>query len=126
MAATFEQDPPILELSLRFADAAAFLRLDGEIDSAARPILAGVAIALHDQAPATIFVDLGGVSFAGTALITFLDRLTAELPGGSTVVLCRPAPATACLIQLTHIDTVVEVDDDLPAAWPPDPVKPAA
>ena len=126
MAATFKQDFPILTLSLRFADTAAFLRFDGEIDSAALPILADVATALRDRAPATVFVDVGGVSFAGSVLINFLDRITAELPGGSTVVLCRPVPATTRLIRMTHIDTLVDVDDDLPTAWPPDPVESAA
>ena len=120
MVATFEQDLPPITFSLRFADAAAFLRLDGEIDSAAQPILADIAMTLNCRRPGAVFVDLGGVSFAGSALINFLDRVTAGLPADSALVLCRRVPATTRLIRLTDIDTVVVLDDDLPTGWPPD------
>jgi anti-anti-sigma factor len=124
MVATFERDFPLPAFSVRFADAVVFLRLEGEIDSAAQPVLADVALAVNHRPPARIFVDLGGVSFAGSTLINFLDRVAAELPAGSTLVLCRPEPAMTRLIQLTHLDTRVELHDDLPTAWPPDLPEP--
>ena len=124
MAATFEQDLSLLAFSLRFADAGAFLRLEGEIDSTARPVLADIAMTLNSRMPEAIFVDLGAVSFAGSALINFLERISTELSAGAALVLCRPVPATARLIQLTDINNVVRVDDNLPKAWPPDQLDP--
>ena len=68
MGTTFEQDFSPLTFALRFGDAAAFLRQEGEIDSAALPVLTDIAMMLNDRVRTAVFIDLGGVSFAGSAL----------------------------------------------------------
>lgn len=120
MGTTFEQDFSPLTFALRFADATAFLRLEGEIDSAALPVLTDIAMLLNDRVRAAVFIDLGGVSFAGSALIHFLYRVATDLPAGAALVLCRPEPATIRLIQLVEIDRMIQLTEHLPEFWPLD------
>lgn len=117
MTATFRHDSEFFSLSLCSDRTAVYLRLDGEVDLDSEPALGDVIAHLHRQAPAVVFIDLAGVSFACSTLINFFARVVNALPRTSALVLCRPSPVTSRLIQLTAIHTVADLRDDLPRGW---------
>lgn len=87
--------------------------LSGEVDLAARPVLAAVVDRLADAAPDITVVDLAGVVFGGSDLAGFLAGVRAAIPAGSQLVLARPKPMTRRVLQLTGMEQIgVIVDGD--------------
>jgi anti-anti-sigma factor len=107
-AATMPSDPPTLLLTVtvlpgrRRTDVV----LSGEVDVAARPVLAAVVDRLADAAPDTTVVDLAAVVFGGSVLASFLASVRAAIPAGSQLVLARPKPMTHKVLRLTGMDQI--------------------
>ncbi len=64
----------------------------------------------------TLFVDLAGVTFGGAALVRYLYALSARVPGAA-VSLCGAPGITKQIIELTGLDRLAVVRDDLPQDW---------
>jgi anti-anti-sigma factor len=85
--------------------------LSGEVDLAARPVLAAAVDRLADAAPETTVVDLAAVVFGGAVLANFLASVRAAIPAGSQLVLARPKPLTHKVLQLTGMDQIGVIRD---------------
>ncbi|HEV7362530.1 MAG TPA: STAS domain-containing protein [Mycobacterium sp.] len=92
----------------------ACVHISGDVDMASEADLAQVMTHLHNGQRRTIYIDLGGVTFAGTTLLTFIAKVYAIGGERTTLVLCRPSPATRRLIELTGLDAIATIRDDLP------------
>jgi anti-anti-sigma factor len=99
----------------------ALVCLVGEIDLAASAALSDAADRLSAIAPATVVVDLAGVTFAGAALLNFLAALHSILPAGATLMVCRPAVDVRRVLQITGMNHIAVICDDLLA---PDSASP--
>jgi anti-anti-sigma factor len=112
-AATMPSDPYALLLTVtvmpgrRRTDVV----LSGEVDLAARPVLAEAVDRLADAAPDTTVIDLAAVVFGGSVLASFLASVRAAIPAGSRLVLARPKPMTHKVLQLTGMDQIGVVRD---------------
>ena len=89
------------------------VRITGDIDLAAAPVLAEAVRQLAIGSPRSVFVDLAGVTFAGSALPNFLARAYGRLPRGSSLVVCRPNPMTRRVLQMTDMTRILIVRDHL-------------
>lgn len=111
-------DADLFSLSMRSDRAAVFVRLAGDVDLNSVPAMADAVGHLSRRAPDLVYIDLAEVSFACSTLINFVAQVVGALPSTSTVVLCRPRPATVALIRLFSIQAIAELRDDLPGGWP--------
>jgi anti-anti-sigma factor len=85
--------------------------LSGEVDLAARPVLAAAVDRLAEAAPDTTVIDLAAVAFCGSDLASFLASVRAAIPAGSRLVLAHPTPMTHKVLQLTGMDQIGVVRD---------------
>jgi anti-anti-sigma factor len=88
------------------------VRIAGDVDLAAVPILIEALGRLTERAPRSVFVDLAGVTFAGSALPNFLFRTHGRMPRGSFLVICRPSPMTLKVLVASGMMDIVTVCDD--------------
>ena len=89
------------------------VRITGDVDMVAAPVLAEAARQLAMGSPRSVFVDLAGVTFAGSALPNFLARAYGLLPRGSSLVVCRPSPMTRWVLHMTDMTRILIVRDHL-------------
>jgi anti-anti-sigma factor len=89
------------------------LALFGDVDVEARSLLAGAVDQLADAAPHTAVVDLAAVTFAGSVLASFLARVRTAIPARSLLVVTRPTPITHRVLQLTGIEQIATIRDDV-------------
>ena len=82
--------------------------LGGELDLAARAQLDHAVRQLTRTRPATVVVDLAAVTFVGADLPNLLLKLRHGLPPGTVLVVTRPSPRTAWVLQLTGMTDVVD------------------
>lgn len=94
----------------------ALICIDGDIDMAASAALSDATDRLSAAAPASVVIDLVGVTFACATLLTFLACLRQRLPADSTMLLCRPPAATLRLLRMTGMDQIATLRADLPMA----------
>lgn len=92
----------------------ACVRIAGDVDMADHAAFAEALAQLDRLRCAKVCVDLAGIRFAGTALLGFLVRVINCAAPGAPVLLCRPARMTRRLIELSFLDTLATVRDDLP------------
>lgn len=92
----------------------AHLAVSGEVDMAMRPLLSDTLRRVSDAVPQSVYVDLTGVTFAGSALVNFLFEVRRALPE-SSLVLCRPPPMTRMVLRITDVTQLATVCDDMPA-----------
>jgi anti-anti-sigma factor len=90
------------------------VHISGDVDMASETDLAQVMTHLNIGQRRTIYIDLADVTFAGTTLLTVIARVYAIGGEQTTLVLCRPSPATRRLIDLTGLDAIATIRDDLP------------
>jgi anti-anti-sigma factor len=95
-----------------------FVRILGDVDLSDSPALGAAAQQLGDVS--LIYVDLGGTTFMGSTLVTFLVQLGNDGHHGRPLVLCRPRSAARRVIHMTGLDELATVRPDLPDAWPAD------
>jgi anti-anti-sigma factor len=114
-------NPPSKPLTLVVAAApggsAINVRIIGDVDLLAAADLARAEQQLAATRCPLVCVDLTGITFAGAALANFLFAVSAGLPGGASMLLCGPTPATRRIIELTFLDQLATVRDDIPADW---------
>jgi anti-anti-sigma factor len=91
----------------------AYVHISGDVDKAADDDLARVTTHLHMRRWRTVYIDLAGVTFAGTTLLTFIASVYAMEGERSSVVLCRPGPVTRCLIELAGFDAIASIRDNV-------------
>jgi anti-anti-sigma factor len=87
--------------------------LAGDVDITGEDALAA-ADQLDTITPRTVIVDLAAVTFACSTLATFLVRVHNILPDGAVLILYRPTPRTRHLLDLTGLDAICTVREDLP------------
>jgi anti-anti-sigma factor len=100
------------------------VRITGDVDLLGEADLASTALQLPGTHCRSVYVDLAGITFAGTSLVNFLITVSARLPVGVSMSLCGPTPIVRRIIELTSLDQVAAVQDGLPANWaaPPAPL----
>ncbi len=91
------------------------LVVSGDIDMDARPLLGDALRQVTETVPVAVYVDLAGVTFAGSELANFLFEVRHALPPASAIALCRPAPQIRWLLQATGLTWVATVRRDVPA-----------
>ena len=89
------------------------VQITGDVDMAALPVLADAVSQLAAASPRSVFVDLAGVTFAGSALPNFLARAYGVLPRESSLVVCRPSPMTRRVLDMTDMMRIVTVGEHL-------------
>jgi anti-anti-sigma factor len=92
----------------------AAVRIVGEIDSGAAPLLASSVRLLSRMSPNLVLIDVGDVEFAGAALPNFLATVHCQLPPDCCLVVCNPAPMVRWLLQATGITQIVSIRDHSP------------
>jgi anti-anti-sigma factor len=101
-----DQNTPLFTVTVMPGRRRTDVVLSGEVDLAARPVLAAVVDRLADAAPDITVVDLAGVVFGGSELAGFLASVRAAIPAGSQLVLARPKPMTRRVLQLTGMEQI--------------------
>jgi anti-anti-sigma regulatory factor len=101
------------------------LALSGEVDLAARRLLAYAVDHIADASPDAIVVDLAAVTFAGTALVNFLASIRLAVPAGSALVACCPTPAANYVLTRTDAAEIATIRTDICAQQQPT-VRPTA
>jgi anti-anti-sigma regulatory factor len=95
----------------------ACLRISGDVDIDSEGQLAALRQTIVESKPASLYIDLDQVTFAGTTLLHFVEDLCDQLPVEVAVVLCRPSTFLKELLELVHLDDIVGVQAALPPAW---------
>ena len=97
--------------------------ITGDIDMAGEPELANLSRHLAATECASVYVDLAGITFAGSTLVNFVSRLAGQLPEHIPVILCRPRAFVQHIIELTALDQLAAVRGDLPPGWTASPAN---
>jgi anti-anti-sigma factor len=97
-----------------------FVRILGDVDMSESHALGLAVRRLLDTDASLIYVDLGGTTFMGSTLVTFLVQLASNGRAGRPLVLCRPTSAARRVIHMTGLDELASVRPDLPGVWPED------
>lgn len=84
------------------------IRVAGELDRDAAPMLAGVTQYLNDLAPLHVVVELGELSFAGSALPNWLARIRSQLPSRPSVAIRHPQPLVRNVLAITNMADLVD------------------
>jgi anti-anti-sigma factor len=95
-----------------------YVQIRGDVDLADGPALGRAATQLRATDAATIYVDLGGVTFMGSTLVAFLVRIGSVSDWRRPLVLCRPTTMACKVIHMTGLNQVARVRPDLPTGWP--------
>jgi anti-anti-sigma factor len=93
------------------------VRIAGDVDLAGEAALASAVTQMAATRCGSVYIDLAGITFAGTTLLNFLVRLATRLPDHPATVLCRPNAITRRMIELASLDHVATVRADLPLDW---------
>jgi anti-anti-sigma factor len=99
----------------------ACVRIAGDVDMGGHAVFVEALAHLDRLRCRNVCVDLAGINFAGSALLGFLVRVINSVAPGVSVLLCRPGQLTRRLIELSFLDTIATVRDDMPpeTAEPP-------
>jgi anti-anti-sigma factor len=90
------------------------VRIVGEIDLSAEPVLDSSIRLLSRMSPRLVQVDLGDVTFAGAALPNFLARMYGQLPPGFSLVVSNPSPQVRRLLQISGMTQIMSIRDGSP------------
>jgi WhiB family transcriptional regulator, redox-sensing transcriptional regulator len=94
-----------------------YVRIRGDVDMSDSLGLAAQRLIAANAG--LVYVDLGGITFMGSTLASFLVRVANSGRARRNLVLCRPTPMALRVIQLTGLDKLANVRSDLPL-WPAD------
>jgi anti-anti-sigma factor len=103
----------VVTVTARPGSRRADVRIAGDIDMAAVPRLTDAARRLSEDSPRSVFVDLAGVAFAGSALPNFLAQAHNRIPRGSSLVVCRPSPMARFVLVATGVMEILTVCETL-------------
>jgi anti-anti-sigma factor len=96
---------------------AVHVHISGDVDLLGEADLASAALRLAATRYRSVYVDLTGITFAGTSLVNFLFTVSVRIRVGVSMSLCGPTPVVRRIIELTCLDQVAPVHDGLPAYW---------
>ena len=116
------RNPMVLVVDAEPGGEAVHVHISGDVDLLCEADLATTALQLPAASYSTVYVDLTGITFAGTSLVNFLFAMSARFRAGVSMSLCGPSPIVRRIIELTCLDQVAAVHDGLPAYWAPPPV----
>lgn len=106
-----------LNIEVEQRKGATVIRLTGELDGTDDNALVKTVRARLDQPDARIVLDLGGVSFIGSAGLGDLVRITAQANSqGGRILLANLTPFAADLLGATGLDKFFETCPDVDAA----------
>lgn len=95
-------------------DSTVWIRLVGELDIDAEPLLAAAVTRLGELAPRAVVLDFAGVTFAGAPLCHFLVRMRMAVPA-APVLAQHASPLVRCVMTVTGTDgLVVHSEEQLP------------
>lgn len=105
-------------------DGAVIVRLRGEADLHTAPVLRDVLADANETEPGVIVVDMTGVTFVDSMMLGVLLGATRETrPRGSDLRIVVDDPHVRRIFEMTLLDRVLRLYDDLDAALaPPDRV----
>ena len=89
----------------------ACVRIVGELDTAAAPVLASSIRQLSRMSPERVVVDVADVTFAGSALPNFLATLHGKLPPGCSLVVRHPRPMLRRVLLAAGMTQIVSISD---------------
>jgi anti-anti-sigma factor len=90
------------------------IRIAGDVDVAAVPVLTDAVRRLSQSSLRSVFVDLAGVTFAGSVLPDFLKQAHDCIPRNAALVVCRvSAPTRRVLAAAGMLEVVTVCDDEL-------------
>jgi anti-anti-sigma factor len=95
-----------------------FVQIRGDVDLSNSGELGLAASQLIGDEASIIYVDLGGVTFIGSTLVTFLAHACRSSGNRRPIVVCRPTPMALRVIRMTGLDEFASVRPDLPPLWP--------
>jgi anti-anti-sigma factor len=95
-----------------------FVRIVGDVDLSNVAQLDRAAEQLGGSIARTIYADLGGTTFMGSTLVTFLVRIANVGIAARSLILCRPTPSARRVIQMTGLEEFARIRADLPPDWP--------
>jgi anti-anti-sigma factor len=101
-------DPAIVTIVARPDSPSAWIRLVGEIDTAAMPALADATGRLNGRSLRSIVIDLTAVTFACSTLANFLAALHHAHPEAE-LVLHHPSRMVLVILAITGLDDYVTV-----------------
>jgi len=88
------------------------VRIIGDLDTTAVPLLSEAVVRVSAGAPRSVFIDVAGVTAEGSLLSDFLRQVHDRLPRSSSLVVCRPGPATRLALAATGVMQLVVVCGD--------------
>jgi WhiB family transcriptional regulator, redox-sensing transcriptional regulator len=91
-----------------------YVRIRGDVDMSDSRGLSLAAQRLIAANAGLVYVDLGGITFMGSTLASFLVHVANSGRARRNLVLCRPTPMALRVIQLTGLDKLARVRPDLP------------
>ncbi|MBB5868097.1 anti-anti-sigma factor [Allocatelliglobosispora scoriae] len=106
-------DPMTIGIVTALRGAVVCVRLTGDVCLPGESELDRAAVHLAATGCRSVYVDLAGVTFAGSVLANFLCALSTR----SSLVLCGPSPLVQRIIEVTGLDRVARIVDRLPADW---------
>jgi len=106
-----------LETEIRRSDLCPILAVTGEIDVHTAPQFKQAVAGLITQGTRHVIIDLGEVGYMDSSGFSTLLSATKHLrPDGGAVHLVGPKPLILRMLQLTRLDTLLEVHPTLEAA----------
>jgi anti-anti-sigma factor len=101
-----------------------FLRIQGDVDLSDADELDRASQQLVGSKARTVYVDLGGTTFMGSTLVTFLVQIAGNGRARRSLILCRPTPTGRRVIDMTGLDAFAQLRTELPPNWPDDASEP--
>lgn len=108
MSAPFELDTEVVGDTVT-------VRVSGELDVASAPRLGEELDRIAAEPPPRVVIDLGGVTFLGSAGLGVLVQARRDLRDtDSRLVLATPSDALRRVFQVVHLDRAFEFDPAVP------------
>ena len=93
------------------------VHVSGEINVEHSPQLRVDLLKLLEQRPARLIVHLGNVPFMDSSgVAVFVEAYRMQRPEGRMLVLCAMSPKVRSIFEISKLDTVFTIVDDLEAA----------
>lgn len=118
-------NPMTISLTVAPGCRAVCVRIAGDVDPPGRAALARTARQMAATRCRSVYIDLSGITFAGSTLVNFLFAVSTQRAARSSVLLCGPTPIVRRIIELTGLDSSARIRDGLPADWAATPALPA-
>ncbi|MEU5552559.1 STAS domain-containing protein [Micromonospora sp. NPDC047793] len=106
-----------LQVSARPGRGCTVVEVQGDLDMATSPRLRGTLQKLVDAGDRQVVVDLAGVAFMdSSALGALVVMFKSSREAGGRLSLAGVRPAVRRVLNITSVDRVIDIYDDVPAA----------